>query len=468
MNVDPVQVMLPDIRGPQLARLGVFLRRHQMPIVVAQWVVVLGYFALVAIPVFLPLPSNEAHIWNNFSRFAQFVFWGIWWPFVIVSIMAFGRLWCGLFCPEGALSEWVSRYGLGRGIPRWMKWAGWPFVTFIATAVFGQMVSLHEYPKPALLILGGSTVAAVTIGLLYGRAKRVWCRHLCPVAGVFALLAKVAPIHFQVDRSAWDSAPAGSRTSHHHAVNCAPLIDIRRMESASECHMCGRCAGERGAVHLALRSPNAEILNISALLSGRKADETTRWLARLLVFGMIGVALGSFQWSVSPWFADARHALTGWLTARKIFWPLSPPGHWWILAYYPKANDVFNWLDGGLLFAYIAAEALILGVWIIGWMRFVGAVIELPWQRFAYVLIPFGGASLFVGSSFLTTSQLAASGVLVPWAREVRIALLLLATLWSAVLAWRMAPRRRLIAAVGTLTAAALPLAAWAVEFFVW
>ena len=142
------------------------------------------------------------------------------------------------------------------------------------TTISGQMTSVYEYPKPALLILGGSTIAAIAVGL--GWEERVWCRHLCPVSGVFGLLAKVSPLHYKVDQAAWDKALAGHRTSHRHVVNCAPLINIRRMESASACHMCGRCAGERNAVQLALRSPNAEIIG-----GPKEAEKTDRWLARL-------------------------------------------------------------------------------------------------------------------------------------------------------------------------------------------
>ena len=145
------------IAGPEtgrLARLGLAMRRHRGAILAMQWGVVLGYLVLVALPAFLPLPPDKAHIWNNLTRFAQFAFWGIWWPFVILSIMALGRVWCGVLCPEGALTELVSRYGLGRGIPRWIKWGGWPFMAFVMTTVFGQMTSVYEYPKPPLLILG--------------------------------------------------------------------------------------------------------------------------------------------------------------------------------------------------------------------------------------------------------------------------------------------------------------------------
>ena len=88
------------------------------------------------------------------------------------------------------------------------EWAGWPFVAFALTTVFGQLVSVYQYPQAVLLVLGGSTLAAIGVGFVFGREKRVWCRHLCPVNGVFAVLARVAPMHFRVDRDAW-AANAG-------------------------------------------------------------------------------------------------------------------------------------------------------------------------------------------------------------------------------------------------------------------
>lgn len=197
-------------------RLGLAMRRHRNLILGLQWFVVLGYMLLLVVPALLPLPPERAHSWDDITRFAQFVFWGLWWPFVILSVMLAGRSWCGVLCPEGALTEWVSRFGLGQGIPHWMKWSGWPFVAFILTTVFGQMTSVYDYPKPALLILGGSTLAAIATGLVWGRGKRVWCRHLCPVSGVFGLLARVAPVHFAVDRTAMGGS--SDRAAHQPAT----------------------------------------------------------------------------------------------------------------------------------------------------------------------------------------------------------------------------------------------------------
>lgn len=205
-----------------LKRLGDAMQRRQSIIMTIQWCVVLFYFSLLVIPAFMPIPDENAHIYNNLRLFAQFLFWGIWWPFVMLSTMLLGRVWCGVFCPEGMLTELVSRHGLGRAIPRWMRWSCWPFIAFVCTTIYGQLVSVYEYPEAALLVLGGSTVAAVIVGFIYGRGKRVWCRYLCPANGVFALLAKISPFHFAVDEAAWKR-----HTERPAMVDCAPLIDIQ-------------------------------------------------------------------------------------------------------------------------------------------------------------------------------------------------------------------------------------------------
>ena len=186
-----------------VARIGEWLREHQQAIRRLQWAVVVFYVLLLVVPALVPMPDRQSLIWSNEVLFAQFILWGIWWPFVLLSMVLVGRSWCGLFCPEGALAEAASRFGLGRATPGWIKWKGWPFTAFACTTIYGQMVSVYPYPAPALVVLGGSTLAAIAVGLRMGRGKRVWCRYLCPVSGVFGLLSKLAPLHYRVDQAAW-------------------------------------------------------------------------------------------------------------------------------------------------------------------------------------------------------------------------------------------------------------------------
>src|SRR5436305_2976609 len=167
----------------------------------------------------------------------------------------------------------------------------------------------HQYPAPALLILGGSTAAAIGIGFLYGRNRRVWCRYLCPVTGVFGLLTKLAPLHFRVDHDAWEaSRHSGIRP---RPVNCPPLVPIKTMQGSSMCHMCGGCSGFRGAIALSRRSPNDEIVRVAM-------DDPKPWETVLILFGLMGVAAGAFHWTGSDIFVEVKQAIATWLVDREI------------------------------------------------------------------------------------------------------------------------------------------------------
>lgn len=451
----------PHAPRGRLARLGDFLARRRGLILALQWLVVLAYLFLVAVPAFLPLPDDTAHLWNNLTRFAQFAFWGLWWPGVMIATASLGRVWCGLFCPEGALSEWTSRYGLGRPVPGWMKWGGWPLLAFLGTTVYGQLVSVYEYPQPALLVLGGSTVAAVAVALVYGKGKRVWCRHLCPANGVFALLAKIAPLHYRVDRQAWDAAPSG------RPVDCAPLVDIRRMKSASDCHACGRCSGHRNAVRLSWRAPWREILDQAA---------PPRWGEILtLLFGVLGVATAAFQWSASPWLVQAKLRTAAWLLDHGHEALLGDDAPWWLLTHMPALGDVFTWLDGLLILTYLLGGGALLGGALaatVGLAAHVAGSQGPGFRRLVLALVPLATASVILGLSMLTISHLRAEHVSLSWLPAFRGALFALGSGGSLIMAWAMLKNcTRLRRGTTTMLFSTGPLllgTLWYQVFFVW
>lgn len=455
--------------APRVERFGAWLRDHQRVIRRVQWIVIAIYAALLIVPTLAPLPTRASHIWSNAVLFAQFAFWGLWWPFVLVSMILVGRSWCGIFCPEGALTEIVSARGLGRATPRWIRWRGWPFVAFACTTIYGQMVSVYQYPKPALVILGGSTAAAIAVGYLYGRDKRVWCRYLCPVNGVFALLAKLSPLHYRVDRRAWREASAAPKA--RRVVNCAPLVPIRVMQGAGDCHMCGRCAGFKDAVGLAARSPCAEIVEVA----GRKPDP---WETALIVFGLLGLAPGAFLWSSSPWFVEAKQRLAEWLVARGHVDLLEPVAPWWLLTNYPAQNDVMSPLDGALMIAYVLATAAVLGSATLACLalaaRSLGPLRRDVLHHLAQSLIPMAGCGVFLGLSATTATMLKADGLRLDFLPFLRASSLAGAAIWSVWLAWsiagfysiRLAPRLRASSAVALATT--IGASSWMLLFWIW
>jgi len=481
-------------RSTALARLGDWLGRNRRAIVALQWAIVVFYLLMVALPAFLPHPHPEARVFSSdfgassalnggdcgdgsarssmlidiapyiacwqdrLVLAAQYLFWGVWWPFVILSTMVMGRVWCGVLCPEGALAEFASRHGRGGAIPKWLRWSGWPVVAFIATTVYGQLISVYDYAQAALLILGGSTVAALAVGWMYGKGKRVWCRYLCPVSGVFALLARLAPVHFRVEREAWNRYPR-----RIPAPDCAPLLNVRKLDGMAQCHACGRCSGHRDAVRLAARSPNEEILHGEVPRTGEVA---------LLLFGMIGVAMGAFQWTVSPWFVRGKQVIAEWLVGRDIYWPLAESPAWWLLTRHPEAGDVFTWLDGAAIFLWILGYAAALGG--LAWLavRTAAKSAGIDWRRLALGLVPLAGTGLFLGLSMMTVTHLRAEGAPLGWLPGVRAALLALGMSWSVWLGWRLLAAgptvawQRLFAGLLWLLPIITVTAAWWLTFF--
>jgi polyferredoxin len=448
------------------------MQRNAKAIRAIQWVVVLVYGILIIVPAVMPLPGDTAHLWNNLTILAQFVFWGIWWPFVLLSMVLLGRIWCGVLCPEGTLSEFASKYGRGWAIPHWMRWGGWPFVAFALTTIYGQMVSVYQYPKAVLLILGGSTAAAIVIGYLYGREKRVWCKYLCPVNGVFSLLSRLAPFHYRVDEEAWRRSYKEGEHGHRVIpINCAPLVPLRNMKGNADCHMCSRCSGHRDAIELSWRSPSTEVV-----VFGEK--QANPWDTALVLYGLLGIAIGAFHWTASPWFVVIKQWVAGWLIDRNILWPLDTNAPWFLLTHYPDHNDVFSWLDGGLVVGYIVGTGLIYGTVLLALLA-VGTRILGPWRftrlhHFAQALIPVAGTGVFLGLSATTLSILRAEHIGLEWASDVRLLILTVANVWSAWLAVRVVSRHTTnwAARVGAwacfVAALAVVDSAWWLMFWHW
>ena len=352
-------------------------------------------------------------------------------------------------------------------------------MAFALTTIYGQLVSVYQYPWAALAVLGGSTAAAMVVGFLYGRNKRVWCKYLCPVNGVFNLLAKLAPWHYKVDEKAWRHP-----TRRTASINCAPLVPLRHMKGAGECHMCGRCADYRGAITLVPRSPESEIVTVGA---------GDGWQTVLIVFGLMGLAVGAFLWSASPWFVTLKQAAALWLINHNVFWPLAQNAPWFVLTHYPTVNDTFTWLDGADILVFIFGATVVVGgpLYLTLWLA--NHVVPQPRKaqvvpsgsaaratksegvhKLALGLIPAAGAGVFLGLSATTLTLLKNEGVPLYWASSARLILLSLAVLWSLRLVWRILGQRgvslsRHWMGTGIVTLGLVPFCtAWVLFFAVW
>ena len=315
------------------------------------------------------------------------------------------------FLPRGALTEFASRHGRGRAIPRWIKWSGWPFVAFVSTTIYGQMVSVYQYAGPALVILGGSTLAAILVGLSYGRGKRVWCRYLCPVSGVFGLLAKLAPLHFEVDAAAWHASQQLPKR-RFAPINCAPLVPIRTMRGASavpHVRTLQRLSRRRDSRPALTQPRDRQRCGSCAQPVGdrpyrRRHDGRRRGRVSLVGQPLVHRRKASDRRMAGP----SRYPVAA-----------RCDGAWWVLTNYPARNDVLTMLDGAILLAYIGLTAIVIGALTCGFLALATRALgRWSWVRFHHLaqsLIPVAGCGIFLGLSALSVTLLRGEGLRLEW-----------------------------------------------------
>ncbi|WP_236725700.1 4Fe-4S binding protein [Solemya pervernicosa gill symbiont] len=158
-----------------------FFYRHRERLVWLHGAMFLFFLAVILIPVWLPDAPENATPLSHFTTFANYAMWGLWFPLVFLSVIVTGRSWCGLLCPMGAASEWANKRDLQRAIPTWLRWEGTPIVSFLFITILGQTVGVRDHPEAIAEVFGGTMLLAIVIGYLYGRKKRAWCRHACPI-----------------------------------------------------------------------------------------------------------------------------------------------------------------------------------------------------------------------------------------------------------------------------------------------
>jgi polyferredoxin len=300
------------------------------------------FLALILVPAFLPDPAEDATPVSDFTTFANYAMWGLWFPLVFVSVIFTGRSWCGLLCPMGAASEWANSWGLKRAIPRWVRWEGTPIVSFLIITVLGQTVGVRDHPEAIAEVFGGTLAAAILLGFTIGRNKRAWCRHMCPIGLLLGVFSRLGAVQFAPK---WKMP---GRDAYTEKGVCPTMIDINRKEESRHCIECFRCVtpGSKHGLLLRLRRPGEEIEEIRR----HHPNRAEIWF----LFLGTGVAVGGFLWLVLPMYQDLRQAIGEWFIGQGWYW-IGYPGPSWLMAVHPERREVLVWLDFFMIVGFMAA-----------------------------------------------------------------------------------------------------------------
>ncbi len=423
---------------------------------VAHVVMAAAFVVLIAVPVLLPASPAMAKM----GEAARFLIWTVWFPLVFLSVLVTGRSWCGVLCPMGAASEWMSGIGLKRPVPAWLRWEGAPIVSFLIVTILGQTVGVRDYPSAILEVFGVTLLAALTIGFLYGqgRRKRAWCRHACPIGLLLGVFSRLGPVDLVPKR------PEAGGDAYDARGLCPTMIDLRHKTESRHCVMCARCVSPKksGGLALRLRKPGAEIADIAH----HHPTISEVWF---LLLGT-GVALGGFLWLVLPQYQTLRTALVIWAIGNGFSW-LGEPGPSWLMVVHPEAREVFVWLDFLMITGWMIGVMLALAgvlaalhavaAWLAGRLGADGDY-RTRFIALSYQVAPAAMISLLLGLGIDLFKLIPAAAAL-----PVKVAGLCLAVIWGVALGRRILAGMGLrggragIALLPGLTAGIVIIAAW-------
>jgi len=174
-----------------------------------------------------------------------------------VANLFLGRIFCGYFCPLGALQEWIRLMGkkigikkdveLPKKIDKYMRLIKYIILIIIIYFSFylGDLVFRAYDPYNALMHFGGeleekiigyTILIMVLITALF--SKSWWCRYFCPLGGFFGIIRKFSFLKIARDSNTCISCGLCDN-------NCPTNLEIKTSKNInnSDCISCGKCIG---------------------------------------------------------------------------------------------------------------------------------------------------------------------------------------------------------------------------------
>jgi NADPH-dependent glutamate synthase beta subunit-like oxidoreductase/formate hydrogenlyase subunit 6/NADH:ubiquinone oxidoreductase subunit I len=129
--------------------------------------------------------------------------------------LALGRVWCGWVCPLGTILDLYGYRGR-KNIPLWIRQIKYFILTFILIVAVFSILPLNFFDPLTIFLRGARgvrqliTVSSpgwfvlvlpfIIILALNLFARRGWCRYLCPLGALLALISKVSWFKRRVER----------------------------------------------------------------------------------------------------------------------------------------------------------------------------------------------------------------------------------------------------------------------------
>lgn len=258
-QIGPEQIFL---QGQSLASGGRFnllslplvdrLGRHPLFPGALSWLSVPGLLLVTAVAFWGPPRDNLGNL----------LVWGLWWPWLLLSVVLGARSWCS-YCPLEALGGLAARWRRPQSPPRWLQRSGpWLAMTgFLAILITELAADMLAIPRHTGWLLLALLAATVLVDQLFG--ARSWCKFLCPLGRMISQFSKLSLVELHSNNNVCTSQ---CQVDDCIKVKQCPMgLHPTAVNTSDHCIFCGSCVRNcpHHAIRLDLRPPLQGLLQRS-------------------------------------------------------------------------------------------------------------------------------------------------------------------------------------------------------------
>ncbi|MBU1217534.1 4Fe-4S binding protein [bacterium] len=263
------------------------------------------------------------------NSFTKELFWGLFWSlFMIVTLSTFGRIFCGI-CPHGFLGKYITKFGLQKEMPSWLKnpWWGLGLIIIGWWAVSYSFPGFYRLPLVTAILFTAITGLAFILYYLYKDMS--YCKYVCPIGSLTKAYGRVSFTwlgSYKEDCSACKSFDCATACPY----KLKPFTFTNK-NSMQDCSLCMECSSACDAISFKIVKPG------SSLYKKFKFDKIEVW-TYILITAAISITM-SFH-----------HGLGRSAVAKEMPWTKT--------AEYFKSFIDFGSLDAVGLFAFLYAVVI--------------------------------------------------------------------------------------------------------------
>ena len=197
------------------------------------------YLGLIWFSIGVTAPPSVGSKFFAQNNIVTLIVWGVWLPFLIISTVILGRVWCTV-CPLELVNKTAEKIATNLRIkkiklPSIFEQGAISVVAYIALLFMVISTRFPRVPSNVAILLGLLLFVAVITGILF--ENRIFCKVICPAAMLLRVYGRRGI--FSIRRQ--EAKVCSKCTTESCTAYCPNGLNPLTLTNSSNCTLCGQC-----------------------------------------------------------------------------------------------------------------------------------------------------------------------------------------------------------------------------------